>query len=72
MSTVLSRLGSDQLLTPREVTRDFLSLLNILHENPEATFEALISEQGFTVQSADKDPEQVDDVSDSLFAEFDI
>lgn len=72
MSTVLSRLGSDQLLTPREVTRDFLGLLNILHENPEATFETLISEQGFTVQSADKDPEQVDDVSDSLFAEFDI
>lgn len=72
LNTVLSRLGADQLLTPREVTRDFLGLLNILHQNPEATFESLISEQDFEVKSAEKDPEQADAESDSLFAEFDI
>lgn len=72
LNTVLSRLGADQLLTPREVTRDFLGLLNILHQNPNVTFDALVTEQGFQVQSAEKDPEQIDDPADSLFAEFDI
>lgn len=72
LKTVLSRLGADQLLTPREVTRDFLGLLNILHQNPTATFDKLINEQGFQVQSAEKDPEQLDDTTDNLFAEFDI
>ena len=72
LKTVLSRLGADQLLTPREVTRDFLGLLNILHQNPTATFEKLINEQGFQVQSAEKDPEQLDDATENLFAEFDI
>lgn len=72
MNKALSRLGADQLLTPREVTRDFIGLLNILHQNPTVTFENLINEQGFQVQSAEKDPEQIDDETDSLFAEFDI
>ena len=72
MQTILSRLGSDQLLTPREVTRDFLGLLNILQQNPQATFEALLNAQGFQVQSAERDPEQIDDTTEKLFAEFDI
>ncbi len=72
LNTVLGRLGADQLLTPREVTRDFLGLLNILHQNPGTTFDALINEQGFKVQSAEKDPEQIDEETDNLFAEFDI
>ena len=72
LNSVLGRLGADQLLTPREVTRDFLGLLNILHQNPNTSFDTLVNEQGFTVQSAEKDPEQIDDESSSLFAEFDI
>ena len=72
LNTVLTRLGADQLLTPREVTRDFLGLLNILHQNPEVTFEGLIHTQEFQVKSAEKDPEQIDDVAENLFAEFDI
>ncbi len=72
LNSVLGRLGADQLLTPREVTRDFLGLLNILHQNPNTSFNTLVTEHGFTVQSAEKDPEQIDDESNSLFAEFDI
>lgn len=72
LNTMLGRLGADQLLTPREVTRDFLGLLNILHQNPGTTFDTLINEQGFKVQSAEKDPEQIDEETDNLFAEFDI
>ena len=72
LNTVLTRLGADQLLTPREVTRDFLGLLNILHQNPDATFEGLIHTQEFQVKSAEKNPEQIDDAVEDLFAEFDI
>ena len=52
--------------------RDFLGLLNILQQNPQATFETLLNAQGFQVQSAEKDPEQIDDTTEKLFAEFDI
>ena len=78
LNTVLGRLGADQLLTPREVTRDFLSLLNILYQNPDVTFGQLITRKGFSVKSAESDPEQTDpDTPDTpeepdLFAEFDI
>ena len=70
LNTVVSRLGADQLLTPREITRDFLGLLNILHQNPDVTFDALVKEQGFAVKSAEKNPEQAEE--EDLFAEFDI
>jgi hypothetical protein len=70
MKTVMSRLGADQLLTPREVTRDFLGLLNILHQNPGTDFLNLIS-GSFQVHSASSDPEQPDD-DDDLFSEFNI
>lgn len=72
LNTVVSRLGADQLLTPREITRDFLGLLNILQQNPDISFDSLINEQGYSVKSAEQDPEQVTDETDDLFAEFDI
>lgn len=72
INTVLERLGADQLLTPREVTRDFLGLLNILYQNPNVTFEDLINEDDFYVKSAKKNPEEIDENTDDLFAEFDI
>ena len=54
------------------MTRDFLGLLNILHQNPGTTFDTLINEQGFSVKSAEKDPEQIDEETNNLFTEFDI
>ncbi len=76
LNMIVSRLGADKLLTPREVTRDFLGLLNILHQNPDTTFDELIHQQGFNVKSAESDPEQLNeqnsDDSDDIFAEFDI
>ncbi|MCL1987567.1 MAG: ATP-binding protein [Firmicutes bacterium] len=67
LQTVLSRLGADQLLTPREITRDFLALLNIIMQNPTADFNALISEKAYEVKSAKFDPEQAD-----IHEEFEI
>ncbi|QSJ14932.1 ATP-binding protein [Nostoc sp. UHCC 0702] len=39
---IVSRLGAEALLTPGEIVRDFISVLNILHQNPEITFIKLI------------------------------
>ena len=72
LNTVVSRLGADQLLTPREITRDFLGMLNILQQNADVSFDTLVNEQGYTVKSASADPEQITGESDTLFAEFDI
>ena len=71
LNIVTGRLGADTLLTPREVTRDFLGLLNILYQNPGTTLQEVISRDGFEVKSAEENPEQIDE-TDSLFAEFDI
>lgn len=43
LRTMLSRAGADELLTPRELIRDFLSLLDVLRENKEATLEGLLT-----------------------------
>jgi len=72
LKTVVSRLGADQLLTPREITRDFLGLLNILYQNSETSFDSLMNEQNYSVKSAESDPETISSDNDDLFAEFDI
>lgn len=38
----LSRAGADSLITPREMLRDYMTVLNILMQNPEATFEDVV------------------------------
>lgn len=42
LANALSRAGAEELMTPREIIRDFLSLLSILKENPNATFEGVM------------------------------
>lgn len=71
LNTVVNRLGAEQLLTPREVTRDFLGLLNILHQHEGLTMAELLGQKEYAVKSADKDPEQPDEADDP-FAEFDL
>ena len=38
----LSRAGADSMITPREMLRDYMTVLNILMQNPDATFEQVI------------------------------
>lgn len=42
MEETLSRLGADRFMTPREIIRDFIAVLNLLQQNPGLQFEALI------------------------------
>ncbi len=40
----LSRAGADSMVTPREMIRDYLTVLNILMQNPDASFDEVIGE----------------------------
>ncbi len=43
MNLALSRIGAEDMITPREIIRDFLTLLNILRDNPDASFDKLLT-----------------------------
>ena len=62
-----SRVGADTSITPREVIRDFIELLDILYQNPDADIEKLLSSDGFSFSSAA--PESG---TDEEYAEFEI
>lgn len=44
---IVNRLGAEALLTPGEIVRDFISVLNILHQNPKIKFPELIHDSKF-------------------------
>ncbi|BAY31672.1 hypothetical protein NIES2107_35580 [Nostoc carneum NIES-2107] len=52
---IVNRLGAEALLTPGEIVRDFISVLNILHHNPKMVFSQLIHDAKFKPTVAGKD-----------------
>jgi hypothetical protein len=44
---IVNRLGAEALLTPGEIVRDFMSVLNLLHQNPGIIFHELIHGANF-------------------------
>ena len=50
----LSRAGADSLITPREMLRDYMTVLNILMQNPEATFDDVVG-SAVTLRHGDND-----------------
>ncbi len=63
---IAQRLGAEELFTPREVVKDFISVLNILHQNPQLTFEELIYSSEF--KKAQNNHKNTNSLGD--FAEF--
>ena len=82
LETEYGRVGADTHLTPREVIRDFVEMLDILSQNPGVTVEQLLGSEQFT--SPVKAPVERDTASFAApgggqvpaaqdeFAEFDI
>ncbi len=56
LNLCLSRAGADSMITPREMLRDYMTVLNILMQNPEATFEQVVG-AAVTLKHEDSDPE---------------
>jgi hypothetical protein len=59
----MSNPGADEFITPREITRDFVGLMNILHENQDTDFDTLVYRDGYTVKGF---------ASSADYAEFDV
>ncbi len=62
------RIGADVHITPREVIRDFIELLDILYQNPEMSIIELLNSDTFSYAKSDA----VSDTTDENYAEFTI
>lgn len=63
------RIGADVNITPREVIRDFIELLDIVYQNPQTDVQALLHSDSFAFaapQLAEEKP------ADENFAEFEL
>ena len=69
LKTYMSRVGAASLVTPREIIRDFLTVLDILYQNPEADFNEILKkeEKKFTQSSQNSfnAAKEDDDIIDS-------
>lgn len=63
-----SRIGADQNITPREVIRDFIELLDLLYQHPEMDIASLLESEEFSYAKS----EAVSDETDNGFMEFTI
>lgn len=52
IKTEFERVGAKTQITPREVIRDFIELLDIMHQNPQANMEELLASEEFSGGSA--------------------
>lgn len=68
LQAIAGRIGADQLLTPREVVRDFITVLNLLRQNPGTKFRDILGSENFQ-STAEHDPD-VDESGD--YAEFNL
>lgn len=62
------RIGADQNITPREVIRDFIELLDLLYQHPDMKLKELLESDEFSYAKS----EAVSDEKEADFAEFTI
>ncbi len=62
------RIGADQNITPREVIRDFIELMDLLWQNPDMTVQELLQSDSFSYAKS----EAVSDQTDENYAEFTV
>lgn len=62
------RVGADQNITPREIIRDFIELLDLLYQDPEMDIKELLESDEFSYAKS----EAVSDEASEGFAEFTI
>ena len=60
------RIGADQNITPREVIRDFIELLDLLYQNPSLTLGELMESEAFPYAKS----QAVSDETDANYVEF--
>ena len=66
IQTEYSRIGADEHITPREVIRDFIELLDLLYQHPEQTLTRLLQSEDFAFAKS----EAVSDQTEAGYTEF--
>ena len=68
LNLALSRAGADSMITPREMLRDYMTVLNILMQNKKVTFEQIISRDG-VISEAETVEEDVKEIKKDIEAD---
>jgi hypothetical protein len=68
LELIFSVPGAEEFLTPREITRDFLGLLNILHDDPSVGFDDVIRRDSFVHSGSGRGGAE----SGGIYAEFEL
>ncbi|MBR2353180.1 MAG: ATP-binding protein [Clostridia bacterium] len=67
----LSRAGADEMITPREMLRDYMTVLNILMQNEQATFEDVMA-SAITVPSTEHAEEKEEKKTERTYTVTDL
>ncbi|MCL2335758.1 MAG: ATP-binding protein, partial [Endomicrobia bacterium] len=63
-----NRVGADTHITPREIIRDFIELINILHQNPQMNVAGILGGNSFEMARGGLSEEEIH----SEFQEFEV
>lgn len=55
----LERAGADTMITPREIIRDYMTVLNILLQNPDTSFESVVGSGVVTLSHEDSSEDEL-------------
>ncbi len=55
----LERAGADTMITPREIIRDYMTVLNILLQNPDTTFSAVVGSGVVSLKHGEDEDEKL-------------
>lgn len=61
IKTEFARVGANQNITPREIIRDFIEILNITLQNPDKTLEGILGGESFAYAPSAENTEKIDD-----------
>lgn len=59
IKTEFSRVGAGENITPREIIRDFIEILNILIQNPDKTLEGILAGNNFNYAKVSEEAENI-------------
>lgn len=59
IKTEFARVGAGQNITPREIIRDFIEILNIILQNPEKTLEGILDGENFEYAASSANDEKI-------------
>ena len=72
LSICLSRAGADSMITPREMLRDYMTVLNILMQNPDADFARVIGSAVTLKTEAQEDDSPVEETKNASRAAYSL